>query len=67
MPSPHQPIPSDLPPLSLAAARALHLAAQGLLQARRKKAVKADVLAAVRQMGVLQIDTIHVVDRKSVV
>ncbi|PVX35612.1 crosslink repair DNA glycosylase YcaQ family protein [Janthinobacterium sp. 78] len=63
MHSPHQPIPSDLPPLSLAAARALHLAAQGLLQARRKKAVKADVLAAVRQMGVLQIDTIHVVAR----
>ncbi|WP_454774220.1 winged helix-turn-helix domain-containing protein [Janthinobacterium tructae] len=63
MPSPHQPIPSDLPLLSLAAARALHLAAQGLLQARRKKAVKADVLAAVRQMGVLQIDTIHVVAR----
>ena len=50
-------------PLSLAAARALHLAAQGLLQARRKKAVKADVLAAIRQMGVLQIDTIHVVAR----
>ncbi|MGK5079047.1 winged helix-turn-helix domain-containing protein [Janthinobacterium sp. HLX7-2] len=47
----------------MAAARALHLAAQGLLQARRKKAVKADVLAAIRQMGVLQIDTIHVVAR----
>ena len=49
--------------LSLAAARALHLAAQGLLQPRRKKAVKADLLAAIRQMGVLQIDTIHVVAR----
>src|SRR6266404_2509966 len=49
--------------LSLPPARALHLAAQGLLQQRRKKAVKADVLAAIRNMGVLQIDTIHVVAR----
>ncbi|WP_295990551.1 crosslink repair DNA glycosylase YcaQ family protein [Rugamonas sp.] len=49
--------------LSLAAARALHLAAQGLLQPRRRKARKDDVLAAIRHMGVLQIDTIHVVAR----
>jgi uncharacterized protein YcaQ len=49
--------------LSLPAARALHLAAQGLLQARRRKAQKADVLEAIRRMGVLQIDTIHVVAR----
>jgi uncharacterized protein YcaQ len=49
--------------LSLAAARALHLAAQGLLQPRRRKAQKADVLEAIRRMGVLQIDTIHVVAR----
>jgi uncharacterized protein YcaQ len=49
--------------LSLSAARALHLAAQGLLQPRRRKARQADVLAAIRQMGVLQIDTIHVVAR----
>lgn len=48
---------------SLAAARALHLAAQGLLLPRRRKARKDDVLAAIRQMGVLQIDTIHVVAR----
>jgi uncharacterized protein YcaQ len=48
---------------SLAAARALHLAAQGLLQPRRRKAHKADVLEAIRAMGVLQIDTIHVVAR----
>ncbi|MBB3121645.1 winged helix-turn-helix domain-containing protein [Pseudoduganella violacea] len=48
---------------SLSAARALHLAAQGLLQPRRRKAQKADVLDAIRQMGVLQIDTIHVVAR----
>jgi uncharacterized protein YcaQ len=48
---------------TLAAARALHLAAQGLLQPRRRKAQKADVLDAIRAMGVLQIDTIHVVAR----
>jgi uncharacterized protein YcaQ len=51
------------PILSLAAARALHLAAQGLLQPRRRKARQPDVLEAIRQMGVLQIDTIHVVAR----
>ena len=61
--SPATPPCPPTPTLSLAAARALHLAAQGLLQARRKKAVKADVLATIRQMGVLQIDTIHVVAR----
>jgi uncharacterized protein len=49
--------------LTLAAARALHLAAQGLLQPRRKKAQKSDVLDTIRRMGVLQIDTIHVVAR----
>lgn len=49
--------------LTLPAARALHLAAQGLLQPRRKKAQKKDVLEAIRHMGVLQIDTIHVVAR----
>jgi uncharacterized protein YcaQ len=51
------------PILSLSAARALHLAAQGLLQPRRRKARQEDLLAAIRQMGVLQIDTIHVVAR----
>ncbi|SFV08498.1 winged helix-turn-helix domain-containing protein [Pseudoduganella namucuonensis] len=51
------------PILSLPAARALHLAAQGLLQPRRAKARKADVLDTIRRMGVLQIDTIHVVAR----
>src|SRR5580693_3966673 len=49
--------------LSLPAARALQLAAQGLLNPPRRKAVKQDVLAAIRQMGVLQIDTIHVIAR----
>jgi len=51
------------PLLSLSAARALHLAAQGLLQPRRRKARQSDVLETIRQMGVLQIDTIHVVAR----
>ena len=49
--------------LTLAAARALHLAAQGMLQPRRRKASKADVMEAIRRMGVLQIDTISVVAR----
>ena len=49
--------------LSLAAARALHLSAQGMLQPRRQKATKDDVMAAIRAMGVLQIDTISVVAR----
>ena len=48
---------------SLATARALHLAAQGLLQPRRRKAQKADVLDDIRCMGVLQIDTINVIAR----
>jgi len=51
------------PTLSLTAARALHLAAQGLLQPRRRKARQPDLLETIRQMGVLQIDTIHVVAR----
>ncbi|NML59751.1 winged helix-turn-helix domain-containing protein [Massilia sp. RP-1-19] len=49
--------------LTLAAARALHLAAQGMLQPRRRKAAEPDVIAAIRQMGMLQIDTISVVAR----
>lgn len=39
------------------------LAAQGLLRRPRKKASKRDVLQAIRRMGALQIDTIHVVAR----
>ncbi|HVG45929.1 MAG TPA: crosslink repair DNA glycosylase YcaQ family protein, partial [Longimicrobium sp.] len=49
--------------LDLAAARALFLAAQGLDRRPRKKAAKADVLAAIRRMAALQIDTISVVNR----
>jgi uncharacterized protein YcaQ len=49
--------------LSLRAARHLHLAAQGLLERSRRKAGKDDVLAAIRRMALLQIDTISVVAR----
>jgi uncharacterized protein YcaQ len=49
--------------LPLSAARTLHLAAQGLLTPPRRKAVKADLLDAIRRMAQLQIDTIHVVAR----
>ncbi|MES2321775.1 MAG: crosslink repair DNA glycosylase YcaQ family protein [Pseudomonadota bacterium] len=45
------------------AARALHLAAQGMLQPRRRKATRTDVIDTIRRMGVLQIDTISVVAR----
>ncbi|NJD11840.1 MAG: winged helix-turn-helix domain-containing protein [Gemmatimonadetes bacterium] len=43
--------------------RQLLLAAQGLDRAPRRRATKADVLAAIQRMGALQIDTIHVVAR----
>ena len=49
--------------LSQSAARALLLAAQGLDRRPRRRARKADVLAAIRRMGALQIDTISVVAR----
>ncbi len=51
------------PQLSIASARVLHLAAQGLLAPLRRKAKKDDVLAAIRRMALLQIDTIHVIAR----
>jgi len=44
-------------------ARYVMLAAQGLHRRPSKKATKTDVLRAVRRMGALQIDTIHVVAR----
>jgi uncharacterized protein YcaQ len=44
-------------------ARRVMLAAQGLEHLPDRPAVKADVLDMVRRMGVLQIDTIHVVAR----
>lgn len=53
----------ELVSLTLAQARALHLAAQGLLQPARTQATPQTMLACLRQMGVLQIDTISVVAR----
>jgi uncharacterized protein len=49
--------------LTLQQARNLHLAAQGLLAPPKRKAKKADVLVAIARMHLLQIDTIHVVNR----
>jgi uncharacterized protein YcaQ len=49
--------------LSQSEARAVMIAAQGLLRRPRAAAKKADVLRAIRRMGALQIDTIHVVAR----
>jgi uncharacterized protein YcaQ len=49
--------------LSIDAARNLHLLAQGLLISSRRKATKSAVLATIRRMGLLQIDTINVVER----
>lgn len=49
--------------LSAQQARLLHLGAQGLLNPPGARARKPDVLAAIRRMHVLQIDTIHVVAR----
>ena len=49
--------------LSAHHARLLHLHAQGLLARPRRRAKKADVLAAIERMRMLQIDTISVVAR----
>jgi uncharacterized protein YcaQ len=49
--------------LTLAQARALHLAAQGLLQPPSKVATPASLCACISRMALLQIDTIHVVAR----
>src|SRR6478672_7360855 len=49
--------------LSHSAAQALMVAAQGLHRRPDVAASKADLLATIRRMGVLQIDTIHVVAR----
>ena len=49
--------------LSRQAARDLLLAAQGLTTPPRRTARKADLLAAIQRMGILQIDTINVVAR----
>jgi hypothetical protein len=44
-------------------ARLVQLAAQGLLTPPAQPATREDVLASIRRMGLLQIDTIHVVAR----
>src|SRR5512140_2424021 len=49
--------------ISLLHARRLMVASQGLDRLPDRPADKAGVLAAIRSMGVLQIDTIHVVAR----
>jgi hypothetical protein len=49
--------------LSRSATRALMLAAQGLNPPLQRAATKSDVLDTITRMGVLQIDTIHVVAR----
>ncbi|WP_017802466.1 winged helix-turn-helix domain-containing protein [Winslowiella toletana] len=49
--------------LSLSTARKLHLAAQKLLKPPGRKAQYPDVLTAIREMSLLQIDTINVVAR----
>ncbi len=49
--------------LSLKEARHLHLAAQGLLKKPRRRAKPEDVLQTIKQMSLLQIDTINVVAR----
>jgi uncharacterized protein len=49
--------------LTARAARLLHVAAQGLDRRPRRRATQGDVLAAIRRMRVLQLDTISVVAR----
>jgi len=49
--------------LTREAAGTLLLAAQGMLRPPAGQATKADLVAAIRQMGALQIDTIHIVAR----
>ena len=49
--------------INAAAARALMVAAQGLDRRPPARATKGSVLATIRRMGALQIDTIHVVNR----
>ena len=55
--------PSTPARITVASARNLHLAAQGLLKSPPKKPGKEHVLQCIRQMSALQIDTISVVAR----
>ncbi len=52
-----------LPVITKQQARLVQLSAQGLLTPPAQPATREDVLAAIRRMGLLQIDTIHVVAR----
>lgn len=54
---------SGVPRLSAGQARNLQLHALGLLQPRKRRATRGDLVAAIGQMRMLQIDTIHVVAR----
>ena len=54
---------ADVLRLSQRSAQLLHLAAQGLLRRRTRKAKRADIVTTIAQMGMLQIDTINVVAR----
>ena len=58
-----RPFDMTTPVLSLQQARALHLAAQGLLVPSSKAATRSALRATIQRMGLLQIDTIHVVAR----
>ena len=49
--------------ITLAQARYLHLAAQGLAQPPSRSARREDVVAAIQRMSLLQIDSIHVIAR----
>ena len=53
----------SLPHLSLADARNLHLAAQGLLNKPHRRASLEDIPATISRMSLLQIDTINIVAR----
>jgi uncharacterized protein YcaQ len=53
----------DVLRLSQRSAQLLHLAAQGLLRRRTRKAKRGDIAASIANMGMLQIDTINVVAR----
>lgn len=53
--------------LSLDAVRGLMIAAQGLHDHPQPPATKKAVRSIIRQMHILQIDSINVIDRKSVV
>lgn len=56
---------TGFPSLTGQQARALHLAAQGLLQPLRRRPGRSDLLATIERMRLLQIDSIHVVARSA--